>query len=220
MELYLNVIEFGPGIYGVTNASRHYFGKHPNELTSLEAAMLATMLPSPVRRHIHYCNGALDQRFEEKVRGVHDLMLERGRITAEEHDVYAAMGIRFDLLERGDPAQCIAEIETLMAGTQTQRALSGLLGGRDEDVGGIDDVIGGAGPATPPSESWGVWPTLPSLEGLQDLPPDQPGMRLQPRDTASDDRDWLDSPPSVSGDPSNADAPGRPAMDEVERDPR
>jgi hypothetical protein len=224
MELYLNVIEFGPGIYGVSNASRHYFGKHPSELTSLEAAMLATMLPSPVRRHVHYCNGALDQRFEEKVRGVHDLMLERGRITADEHQVYAAMGLTFDLIERGDPTQCIAEIETLMAGTQTQRALSGLLGGRDDD-GGVDDVLDWVGSVPPPSESWGVWPTLPSLEGLQDLPPGQPGMRLEPREDLplGEAPSWLDGPPSglpsVSGDPSNADAPGIPAMDEVEREP-
>jgi hypothetical protein len=205
MELYLNVIEFGPGIYGVTNASRHYFGKHPSELTSLEAAMLATMLPSPVRRHVSYCNGALDPRFESKVRYIHDLMLERGRITADEHDVYAAMGITFDSFERGDPALCLAEIEALMAGTQTQRALSGLLGERD-DVGEGGDVLGWAGGvAATTSESWGVWPTLPSLDAIPDQAPDQPGMRLEPREVLP-----------VGQDPSNSDAPGIPAMDEVE----
>jgi hypothetical protein len=210
MELYLNVIEFGPGIYGVSNASRHYFGKYASELTSLEAAMLATMLPSPVRRHIHYCNGALDERFETKVRGVHDLMLERGRITLEEHDVYAAVGLHLNLFERGDPEQCVAEIETLMAGTETQRALSGLLGGRD-DVD-VDGVLDWAGSVSPPSESWGVWPSLPGLDGLQDLAPEQPGARLEPRG----DEFPLEG---VEPDPSNSDAPGSPAMDEVERDP-
>jgi hypothetical protein len=207
MELYLNVIEFGPGIYGVTNASRHYFGKHPSELTSLEAAMLATMLPSPVRRHGFYCNGALEPRFEAKVRNVHDLMLERGRITAEEHDVYAAMGLTFDLFERGDPEQCLAEIETLMAGTQTQRALSGLLGDRDADVE-LDDVLPWAGGVVAtPGESWGVWPQLPSSDGILERVPDQPGIRLEPREP---------TPPPITEDPANADAPGRPAMDEVE----
>lgn len=215
MELYLNVIEFGPGVYGVTHASRHYFGKHPSELNSLEAAMLATMLPSPVRRHVHYCNGALDERFEAKVRFVHDLMLERGRITVEEHDTYAAMGIRFDLLERGDPEHCLAEIETLMAGTQTQRALSGLLGEHDPD-----EVLDWApGPVSPTSESWGVWPPLPGLDGLVDWAPPEPGMRLEPRGGVPlgvDDGSWRDSPDPVVDDPSNADAPGQPAMDEVE----
>lgn len=214
MELYLNVIEFGPGIYGVTNASRHYFGKHPSELTSLEAAMLATMLPSPVRRHVHYCNGALDERFEAKVRGVHDLMLERGRITAEEHDTYAAVGLRFDLFERGDPEQCLTEIETLMAGTQTQRALSGLLGERDE-VDGDDDVLDWApGSVAPTSESWGVWPPLPGLDSMGDWVAPAPGMRLEPREGVP-----LGAEPMID-DPSNTDAPGQPAMDEVERDAR
>lgn len=224
MELYLNVIEFGPGVYGVTNASRHYFGKHPSELTSLEAAMLATMLPSPVRRHVHYCNGALDERFDAKVRHVHDLMLERGRITVEEHDIYAASGIRFDLFERGDPEQCLTEIETLMAGTQTQRALSGLLGERDE-LGGADEVLDWAGgPSVSPGESWGVWPPLPGgLDGFGDGAEPSPGMRLDPPEAAPlgvDDGSWRGSPDPIDEDPSNADAPGHPAMDEVERDAR
>src|SRR5687767_1521952 len=54
MEVYLNVIEFGPGIYGITRAASHYFGKTPGELTPPEAVYLALMLPSPVRRHVNY----------------------------------------------------------------------------------------------------------------------------------------------------------------------
>jgi hypothetical protein len=41
MEIYLNAIEFGPGIFGIGRASRHYFGKHPIELTPLESAFIA-----------------------------------------------------------------------------------------------------------------------------------------------------------------------------------
>ena len=47
MEFYLNVIEFGDGIYGAEQASRVYFGKTAEELTKDEAAILATLLPNP-----------------------------------------------------------------------------------------------------------------------------------------------------------------------------
>ncbi len=47
LEIYLNVAEFGPGIYGVGAASRHYFGKPPSRLYDAEAALLAAVLPNP-----------------------------------------------------------------------------------------------------------------------------------------------------------------------------
>ena len=47
LELYLNVVEFGPGIYGVAAASKHFFGKPPSQLTPPEAALLAAALPNP-----------------------------------------------------------------------------------------------------------------------------------------------------------------------------
>jgi monofunctional biosynthetic peptidoglycan transglycosylase len=49
LELYLNVVEFGPGIYGVTAASLRYFGKEPRAITDREAALLAAVLPNPRR---------------------------------------------------------------------------------------------------------------------------------------------------------------------------
>lgn len=47
MELYLNVVELGPMVYGVGHASRYYFGKSPAELTPRESAFLIAMLPGP-----------------------------------------------------------------------------------------------------------------------------------------------------------------------------
>ncbi|MEO8218151.1 MAG: monofunctional biosynthetic peptidoglycan transglycosylase [Acidobacteriota bacterium] len=47
LELYLNVAEFGDGIYGAEAAARHYFGKSAASLTPLEAATLAGSLPNP-----------------------------------------------------------------------------------------------------------------------------------------------------------------------------
>lgn len=48
LELYLNVIEFGPGLYGAEAAARHYFGVSAADLSSTQAAQLASVLPSPL----------------------------------------------------------------------------------------------------------------------------------------------------------------------------
>jgi monofunctional glycosyltransferase len=49
MEVYLNVIEMGNGIYGIEKASYTYFNKHPKKLTSYQAALVAASLPNPRR---------------------------------------------------------------------------------------------------------------------------------------------------------------------------
>lgn len=47
LEVYLNVAEFGPGVYGVEAAARRYFGKPARELSAAESALLAAVLPNP-----------------------------------------------------------------------------------------------------------------------------------------------------------------------------
>ena len=49
LELYLNVVEWGRGVYGAEAAARHHFGKSAQDLDPAEAALLAAMLPSPRR---------------------------------------------------------------------------------------------------------------------------------------------------------------------------
>jgi monofunctional biosynthetic peptidoglycan transglycosylase len=48
LELYLNVVELGPGVWGVGAASEHYFGRTPDRLTRSQAAALAGSLPFPL----------------------------------------------------------------------------------------------------------------------------------------------------------------------------
>jgi monofunctional biosynthetic peptidoglycan transglycosylase len=48
LEVYLNVAEFGDGIYGVEAAARRFFGKSPSALTKKESALLAAVLPNPI----------------------------------------------------------------------------------------------------------------------------------------------------------------------------
>lgn len=48
LEVYLNIAEFGNGIFGVEAASQHYFNKHAKNLNQQEAALLAAVLPNPI----------------------------------------------------------------------------------------------------------------------------------------------------------------------------
>ena len=49
LEIYLNIAEWGEGVYGAEAAARHYFFKRAKDLTADESALLAAMLPSPLK---------------------------------------------------------------------------------------------------------------------------------------------------------------------------
>jgi monofunctional biosynthetic peptidoglycan transglycosylase len=57
MEVYLNVAEFGIGVYGAEAAAQHYFGHGAGQLTRNEAARLAAVLPSPIKRDARHPRG-------------------------------------------------------------------------------------------------------------------------------------------------------------------
>ena len=52
LEIYVNIAEFGPGIYGAGAASAAHFDKAPSALDDTEAALLAAVLPNPRRLHV------------------------------------------------------------------------------------------------------------------------------------------------------------------------
>lgn len=74
LEIYLNVVELGPGIYGVEAASRHYFGHSAASLTEHEAAQLAATLPNPRRWH----PGSKDRSYRWRVRMIERRMRKAG----------------------------------------------------------------------------------------------------------------------------------------------
>ncbi|WP_440873073.1 monofunctional biosynthetic peptidoglycan transglycosylase [Vibrio diabolicus] len=53
LEVYLNVVEFGPGIYGAEAAAQNYFGVSAKELSKWQAARLAVVLPNPYRIKVY-----------------------------------------------------------------------------------------------------------------------------------------------------------------------
>jgi len=66
LELYLNVAEFGRGIYGAEAAARHYYGKSTASLTERQAAELAASLPRPKTWH----PGVTSRSYQRKVRAI------------------------------------------------------------------------------------------------------------------------------------------------------
>lgn len=83
LELYLNVIEWGDGIFGAEAASRHYFGKSASDLTPDEAARMAAVLPNP-RRY----NPAGEQKYVvNRSRLIYSIMVRRGIIVPEYKEV-------------------------------------------------------------------------------------------------------------------------------------
>jgi monofunctional biosynthetic peptidoglycan transglycosylase len=62
LELYLNLIEWGDGIFGIEAASLIYFGKHASDLSREEAASLAAVIPSPLKNKPNIENRYLKYR--------------------------------------------------------------------------------------------------------------------------------------------------------------
>ncbi|MCK5076165.1 MAG: monofunctional biosynthetic peptidoglycan transglycosylase, partial [Calditrichia bacterium] len=67
-ELYLNYIEFGKGLFGVEAACQKYFEKSANEITTFEAARLASIIPAPLKWHPNVPTNNLKRRTDTLLR--------------------------------------------------------------------------------------------------------------------------------------------------------
>lgn len=87
MEVYLNIIEWGPMIYGANEASQFYFGKDISKITFAEAVYMASIIPKP-----KWFRGSFDGQGNLKpymagyYENVSGRMLKNGLISQEEHD--------------------------------------------------------------------------------------------------------------------------------------
>ena len=89
-EVYLNIVEWGPLVYGVCEASRFYFDKEPSDLTVNEAIFLASIIPKP--KHFRSVFNP-DATLKENQTGYFELLAKRllakGVITAEQAEAVA-----------------------------------------------------------------------------------------------------------------------------------
>lgn len=83
LELYLNIVELGPGIYGVGQAAEHYFAKPASELTLAQALYLASILPDPTRQHFNP-DGSVSPRWDAYLKKLMNIARQVKLITDEE----------------------------------------------------------------------------------------------------------------------------------------
>lgn len=97
LEIYLNLAEWGPGIYGARQATDHYFARTPRVLGPQEAAFMASLLPSPLRYHRYYHRGrGLTENRFSMVQDILGSMHRMGRLNAV--DYHLARGEEIELV--------------------------------------------------------------------------------------------------------------------------
>ncbi|MGA9636957.1 transglycosylase domain-containing protein [Flavobacterium sp.] len=85
LEVYFNIIEWGPNVYGIGEASAFYFQKKPSDLTLNECLYLARIIPSPSKFMYQFDDeGKLKGYAVNQERFFQKLMLRRGLLTAED----------------------------------------------------------------------------------------------------------------------------------------
>ena len=85
LELYMNMIEFGPKTYGVQRAAQLYFGKDAKALSPLETAFLAANKPCPRCGFARFDKKKWDSWWQERMVGIMNKMRDEGIITHEQY---------------------------------------------------------------------------------------------------------------------------------------
>ena len=116
LEIYVNIVELGPGIYGITTASQRFFGKSPDGLNLVEAAYLANLLPSPKIRYRYFCQGRVTANFRELVNGLLKRMVNLRHITSERFVEALSAPIEFNEDARLGAPDC--NVKTMGAASQ------------------------------------------------------------------------------------------------------
>lgn len=98
LELYLNVVELGPKVYGIEAGAQHYFRTSPSRLTLSQAFYLASVLPSPKVEHFG-AGGALTPGW---LRNLRTLMKHANKVKRlSDEDLEAGLA---EIPARGSPA--------------------------------------------------------------------------------------------------------------------
>jgi len=84
---YVNMVEWGPGIYGIKAASMHYFSISPSELSPRQSAFLAMLLPSPVKYHRYFAKRQLSAWASSRVNRILLVMNSMGFIDDHSYDL-------------------------------------------------------------------------------------------------------------------------------------
>jgi len=141
LELYMNVVELGPGVYGVREAARYYFNTTPAELTTAQCFFLASVLPAPKRQYFA-ADGTLREGRKEHIQRLLQIAFARERLSQGELDLALKEELRF-----GQPG--------------SPRAVSEGSSASDEGVEG-----GSPSPSSAPAHGFGAPPLHTGTNGL------------------------------------------------------
>jgi hypothetical protein len=96
LEIYVNVIEWGPGLYGLRPAARTYFAREPQQLTPAQMAFLVSLIPGPIKYQASFSHGTPVAGFRQLV----DALLAKLRaveaLTEDEYQQALAEEIRVE----------------------------------------------------------------------------------------------------------------------------
>jgi len=135
LELYLNVIEFGPNIYGIGPASWHWFGRPARDLDAVESIFLISILPSPVRRHALWDKGEASDGYMQYVHALLKEAHARGKLEDDEYQ--AALTRKLTFYKPGQPLPPPHGIQVVKGPI---------------DKGGVDDPAFDPGGLSPPPD--------------------------------------------------------------------
>ncbi len=103
LEIYLNIAEFGEGLYGIGPAAHFYFGKSASELTAKEGAFLAMLLPSPKRYSVSFRQKQLTHYALKTIYSILGKMVQARYLTEEEKIAERAQPLSFETSAAATP---------------------------------------------------------------------------------------------------------------------
>ncbi len=85
LEIYFNIIEWAPGVFGISHAAEYYFGKQPYELTPLESAYLASVIPGPSKYHYQFLTRNVSENWYKSLYRILGIMNETGHLPTNDY---------------------------------------------------------------------------------------------------------------------------------------
>ncbi len=85
LEIYFNIIEWAPGIFGISQAAYYYFGKQPYQLTPLESAYLASVIPGPAKYHYMFLSKNVTENWYKSLYRILSIMNETGHLSTDDY---------------------------------------------------------------------------------------------------------------------------------------
>lgn len=85
LEIYFNIIEWAPGIFGISQASYYYFGKQPYQLTPIESAYLASVIPGPAKYHYMFLSKNVTENWYKSLYRILIIMNETGHLSTDDY---------------------------------------------------------------------------------------------------------------------------------------